>query len=376
MSMSKISIRKKRVVVGMSGGVDSSITAWLLKEKGYEVIGLFMKNWNDDNHHDKHYCSVRQDFLDAASVADLIGIEFDYVDFSAEYKEKVFDDFLNEYSIGRTPNPDILCNSEIKFKAFMNHALRMGVEFIATGHYARIKNNSGDSYQLLKAFDQSKDQSYFLYRLNQHQLARTIFPLGKIPKIQVRRFAHEIGLHNANKKDSTGICFIGERPFKQFIKQYLPEKPGPILTLNGDKIGHHNGLHLYTIGQRRGLGIGGSSTKNKSTDNTENNAWYVCGKNIKKNVLFVVQGRNHPYLFSKFLHARNASWIKNHPPLPGKYFAKIRYRQQDITCDLIKVSKDEFQIKFLKKQWAITPGQSVVIYNGDICLGGGIIYEE
>src|SRR5690554_1671868 len=255
--MSQTSSKKGRIVVGMSGGVDSSVTAWLLKRQSFKVLGLFMKNWEDDD--DDEYCSTRQDWLDAVSVADLVGVDIEAVNFAAEYKDRVFSEFLREYSAGRTPNPDVLCNAEIKFKAFLDHAMTLGAETIATGHYARVRQSPLDTsrFELLKAVDSTKDQSYFLHRLNQAQLSRSLFPLGEIPKTLVRKIAQEIGLPNAAKKDSTGICFIGERPFREFLNRYLPTDPGPIVTPEGQRIGEHYGLAFYTMGQRKGLGIGG-----------------------------------------------------------------------------------------------------------------------
>src|SRR6202521_628066 len=273
---------KQKVVVGMSGGVDSSVTAWLLKEQGYDVIGLFMKNWEDDD--DSEYCSTRQDWIDVVSVADLIGIDVEAVNFAAEYKDRVFVEFLREYSAGRTPNPDVLCNAEIKFKAFLDHALRLGANRIATGHYAKTKNEKS-KVLLLRGRDGAKDQSYFLHRLNQAQLSRVMFPLGELEKSQVRRIAEEAGLPNHAKKDSTGICFIGERPFREFLNRYLPKAPGPIVDGNGKAIGEHIGLAFYTIGQRKGIGIGGAGE-----------AWYVAEKRIAANELVVVQGHDHPLL--------------------------------------------------------------------------------
>jgi tRNA-uridine 2-sulfurtransferase len=370
--MSQTSIKKGRVVVGMSGGVDSSVTAWLLKQQGYEVIGLFMKNWEDDD--DSEYCSTRQDLLDAASVADLVGVEFEYVNFAAEYKDRVFADFLREYSAGRTPNPDVLCNAEIKFKAFLDHAMGLGAEHIATGHYARVRgvrDDQGAQYQLLKALDQSKDQSYFLHRLNQAQLARTLFPLGEIPKTEVRRIAHEIGLHNAAKKDSTGICFIGERPFRKFLNRYLPTEPGPILTPEGQLVGRHEGLSFYTLGQRKGLGVGG--VKGRQREDGTADAWYVARKDLEKSTVYVVQGHDHPWLLSNTLCAQDVSWVAGHPPAAGDYDAKSRYRQSDAACRLSTADDGTFELRFPEPQWAVTPGQSAVVYDGDICLGGGII---
>lgn len=364
---------KGRIVVGMSGGVDSSVSAWLLKEQGYEVIGLFMKNWEDDD--DSEYCSSRQDWLDAASVADLVGVEIEAVNFAAEYKERVFAEFLREYEAGRTPNPDVLCNAEIKFKAFLDHAMSLGAERIATGHYARVRavqQGSETQYQLLKGLDVSKDQSYFLHRLNQAQLSRTLFPLGELPKTEVRRIAHELGLPNASKKDSTGICFIGERPFREFLNRYLPSKPGLIKTPEGQVLGKHHGLAFYTLGQRKGLGIGG--VKGSQREDGTADAWYVARKSLTDNVLYVVQGHDHPWLLQERLQAQDVSWVSGSMPEPGRYGAKTRYRQPDAACEL-PASADEsrFELAFDEAQWAVTPGQSAVLYDGDICLGGGII---
>jgi len=370
---------KGRVVVGMSGGVDSSVAAWLLKQQGYEVIGLFMKNWEDDD--DSEYCSSRQDWLDAASVADLIGVEIEAVNFAAEYKERVFAEFLREYEAGRTPNPDVLCNAEIKFKAFLDHALAMGAERIATGHYARVRAVTAQGvlrHQLLKGVDASKDQSYFLHRLTQSQLARTLFPLGELPKTEVRRMARELALPTAAKKDSTGICFIGERPFRQFLNRYLPSRPGPIKTPDGQTVGQHHGLSFYTLGQRKGLGIGGVKTCQRGDGQFD--AWYVARKNLAENTLYVVQGHDHPWLLQTRLHAQNASWVAGQPPVPGRYTAKTRYRQPDVVCELAagfasdnSATPDAFTLNFDQPQWAATPGQSAVLYDGDVCLGGGMI---
>lgn len=356
----------------MSGGVDSSVTAWLLKQQGYEVVGLFMKNWEDDD--DSEYCSTRQDLLDAASVADLVGVEFEYVNFAAEYKDRVFAEFLREYSAGRTPNPDVLCNAEIKFKAFLDHAMALGAEHIATGHYARVRaieTPAGPRHQLLKALDETKDQSYFLHRLNQAQLARTLFPLGELRKTEVRRIAHEIGLHNAAKKDSTGICFIGERPFREFLNRYLPSEPGPILTPEGQRVGTHHGLSFYTLGQRKGLGVGG--VKGRQRDDGTAEAWYAARKDLARNVLYVVQGHDHPWLLSTHLRAQDASWIAGEPPAAGAYGAKTRYRQADAACQLGEAGGAGFALAFGQAQWAVTPGQSAVLYDGEVCIGGGII---
>ncbi len=354
---------KKRVVVGMSGGVDSSVTAWLLKQQGYEVIGLFMKNWEDDD--DSEYCSSRQDWIDAASVADTIGVDIEAVNFAAEYKDRVFAEFLREYSAGRTPNPDVLCNAEIKFKAFLDHAMSLGAELIATGHYARVREINGE-YQLLKGLDASKDQSYFLHRLNQVQLSKTLFPLGEMPKTEVREIAHQLGLSNAAKKDSTGICFIGERPFRDFLNRYLPTHPGPMKTLDGRTVGEHVGLSFYTYGQRKGIGIGGDKKGSGEP-------WFAVHKDLKNNVLYVAQGHDHPALLSTQLHAEDASWIAGHPPINLGAAAKTRYRQNDAACHLDIEDAKHFSLNFEQPQWAVTPGQYAVLYDGEICLGGGVI---
>ena len=363
---------KKRVVVGMSGGVDSSVTAWLLKQQGYDVLGLFMKNWEDDD--DSEYCSTRQDWLDAASVADVVGVDIEAVNFAAEYKDRVFADFLREYSAGRTPNPDVLCNAEIKFKAFLDHAMAMGADLIATGHYARVRevaHPDGARYELLKAVDDTKDQSYFLHRLNQAQLSRTLFPLGEIPKTRVREIALDLGLPNATKKDSTGICFIGERPFREFLNRYLPSHPGPIVTEQGQRVGTHHGLSFYTLGQRKGLGIGGVRGR-QHADGT-GPVWYVARKDLATNTLVIVEGHEHPWLLSDALAAGQASWVSGSAPQQGSYAAKTRYRQADAPCVLVRPGADDFALAFSDPQWAVTPGQSAVLYDGAVCLGGGII---
>jgi len=369
---------KPRVVVGMSGGVDSSVAAWLLKQQGYEVVGLFMKNWEDDD--DDEYCSTRQDLLDATSVADVIGIDIEAVNFAAEYRERVFDEFLREYRAGRTPNPDVLCNAEIKFKAFLDHAMRLGADTIATGHYARVEKRNG-GYVLRKALDQSKDQSYFLHRLDQAQLSRTLFPLGELHKSRVREIATSIGLHNATKKDSTGICFIGERPFRQFLNRYLPNQPGPIRIGDTSRriVGAHVGLAFYTLGQRKGIGLGGIHGLQQNDGTSA--PWYVARKDMAGNTLYVVQGHDHPWLLSHSLEAGASSWVAGEPPPAGPYAAKTRYRQADAPCVLAQVDAPRvpgqtdarFRLKFEEAQWAVTPGQSAVLYDGDVCLGGGII---
>ena len=359
---------KKRVVIGMSGGVDSSVSAHLLKQQGYEVIGLFMKNWEDDD--DSDYCSTRQDWIDAVSVADVVGVDIEAVNFAAEYKDRVFSEFLREYQAGRTPNPDVLCNAEIKFKAFLDHAMHLGADFIATGHYARVRENNG-RFELLKALDLSKDQSYFLHRLNQDQLRNTLFPLGEIPKTTVRKIAQELQLPNAAKKDSTGICFIGERPFREFLNRYLSKQHGDIKTPEGEILGEHIGLSFYTLGQRKGIGIGGK--KNHQNDDGSSDAWYVARKDMTTNTLYVVQGHNHPWLLSPTLQADQANWIAGEPPKLSQLMAKTRYRQADVAAQLIAPTHTQFGLNFTDPQWAVTPGQSAVLYDGDVCLGGGII---
>ncbi len=362
----------QRVVVGLSGGVDSAVTAWLLKQQGYEVIGIFMKNWEDDD--DSEFCSSNIDFVDAAAVADVIGIEIEHVNFAAEYKDRVFAEFLREYQAGRTPNPDILCNAEIKFKAFLDHALRLGAEKIATGHYARVRlNATTGTHELLKGLDPSKDQSYFLHRLNQAQLSKTLFPIGELHKTEVRRLATEIGLPNARKKDSTGICFIGERPFRDFLNRYIAKEPGPIKDDKGRIIGQHVGLSFYTLGQRQGLGIGGIKAKGAQKGGGEHAPWFVARKDMEKNTLWVVQGHDHPWLQSHALCAQDASWVAGTAPALSQLSAKTRYRQADAPCLLTNATGDAFSLTFPDPQWAVTPGQSAVLYAGDVCLGGGVI---
>ena len=359
---------KKRVVIGMSGGVDSSVSAHLLKEQGYEVIGLFMKNWEDDD--DSEYCSTREDWIDAVSVADVVGVDIEAVNFAAEYKDRVFSEFLREYQAGRTPNPDVLCNAEIKFKAFLDHAMHLGADYIATGHYARVRENNG-RFELLKALDLSKDQSYFLHRLNQDQLRNTLFPLGEIHKTEVRRIAEQLKLPNASKKDSTGICFIGERPFRDFLNRYLSKQPGPMKTPEGDIVGEHIGLSFYTLGQRKGIGIGGIKSHQNADGSSD--AWYVARKDIANNTLYVVQGHNHPWLLSPTLAADQASWIAGVAPDLDNLMAKTRYRQADVPAHFTADGNAQFNLHFTDAQWAVTPGQSAVLYQGEVCLGGGII---
>ena len=360
----------KRVVVGLSGGVDSAVSAWLLKRQGWDVVGIFMKNWEDDD--GDEYCSSRQDFIDAASVADVLGIELEHVNFAAEYKDRVFAEFLREYQAGRTPNPDVLCNAEIKFKAFLDHAMRLGAGKIATGHYARVREIDG-RFELLKGLDETKDQSYFLHRLDQDQLGKTLFPVGELRKTEVRRIAAEIGLPNARKKDSTGICFIGERPFREFLNRYIRKEPGPVKDERGRVIGEHQGLSFYTLGQRQGLGIGGVKARGTQRGGGEHAPWFVARKDMASNTLWVVQGHDHPWLQSLALQADDASWVAGAAPREGRYGAKTRYRQADAACRLAAGANGLFQLDFSDPQWAVTPGQSAVLYDGEVCLGGGVI---
>jgi tRNA-uridine 2-sulfurtransferase len=390
---------KPRVVVGLSGGVDSAVSAHLLREQGWDVVGIFMKNWEDDD--DSEYCSSNEDFVDAAAVADVLGIEIEHVNFAAEYKDRVFAEFLREYQAGRTPNPDVLCNAEIKFKAFLDHAMRLGADKIGTGHYARVRriaappgampegqhheshatacdgdrvgDAGGGRFELLKGLDPTKDQSYFLHRLNQAQLSKTLFPVGELRKTEVRRLAEEIGLPNAKKKDSTGICFIGERPFREFLNRYISREPGPIKDPRGHVIGRHQGLSFYTLGQRQGLGIGGVKEKGAPRGGGEHAPWFVARKDLRANTLWVVQGHDHPWLQSLALDADDASWVSGAAPAPGAYAAKTRYRQADAPCTLSNASRSAFRLDFSEPQWAVTPGQSAVLYEGEVCLGGGVI---
>jgi tRNA-specific 2-thiouridylase len=363
---------KHRIVVGLSGGVDSAVTAHLLKQQGHEVVGIFMKNWEDDD--DSEYCSTRQDFLDAASVADVLGIEIEHVNFAADYKDRVFAEFLREYQAGRTPNPDVLCNAEIKFKAFLDHAMRLGAEKIATGHYARVRLNEATGlHELLKGVDETKDQSYFLHRLTPAQLAKAMFPVGELRKTQVREIAAGIALPNAKKKDSTGICFIGERPFREFLNRYIQSKPGDIVDDRGQRIGQHVGLSFYTLGQRQGLGIGGVKHAGEAAGGGEHAPWFVARKDMAHNRLWAVQGHEHPWLLSPELRAQDLSWCAGTAPAPGRYTAKTRYRQQDAACTLRYDEAGRLLLAFDEAQWAVTPGQSAVLYDGEVCLGGGVI---
>ncbi|KAF0811870.1 tRNA-specific 2-thiouridylase MnmA [Andreprevotia sp. IGB-42] len=348
-----------KIVVGLSGGVDSSVTAHLLQQQGFEVHGVFMQNWEDDNNDE--YCSIKEDSMDAIAVADLLGIDIELVNFAAQYKDRVFSYFLAEYSAGRTPNPDILCNSEIKFKCFLDYAIELGGVKMATGHYADNRVRADGRTELIRAADQSKDQTYFLYRLSQAQVSQAVFPLGGLQKSQVREIAEQIKLPNARKKDSTGICFIGERPFREFLNRYLPKVPGKMRTPEGRAVGEHMGLMYYTIGQRQGLGIGG-----------EGLPWFVAGKDMENNELIVVQGHDHPLLLKSTLLAKDCSWILGELPAEGSYTAKTRYRQQDAACTLSHAG-DGVVLTFDEPQWAMTPGQSMVLYGGEVCMGGGII---
>ena len=355
---------RNKVVIGMSGGVDSSVAAWRLKEAGLEVVGLFMKNWEDDD--DGEHCTTRQDFLDAAAAAEVIGIELQAVNFAAQYKDRVFAEFLREYQAGRTPNPDVLCNAEIKFKAFLDHAITTGAQCIATGHYAQIRVAANGLSELIRAADSNKDQTYFLHRLNQAQLSKTVFPIGDLQKPQVREIAKSIGLPNAAKKDSTGICFIGERPFREFLNRYVASKPGPMKTPQGRVVGQHMGLAFYTLGQRKGLGIGGDKAGDGSP-------WFVLEKDLASNTLIVAQGHDHPLLMSHGLTALDASWVSGTVPDTAALTAKTRYRQTDAACSLDDLGNGKFSLTFAEPQWAVTPGQSAVLYQGEVCLGGGVI---
>ncbi len=354
---------KQRVIVGISGGVDSAVAAMLLLEQGYEVHGLFMKNWEDDD--TATYCSAAEDLADAKQVCATLGIPLHQANFAREYKQEVFEHCLSEFRAGRTPNPDILCNQRIKFRAFLDYALRLGADYVATGHYARIDRQGGQQ-RLLKGLDDNKDQSYFLYTLGQEQLARSLFPIGELKKPYVRQLAEEAGFDNYAKKDSTGICFIGERDFREFLSRYLPREPGEMRTPEGEVVGRHEGLSFYTIGQRQGLGIGGRAGSSPLP-------WYVVGKDLAANVLIVAQGHDHPWLLADALEANQLSWTAGEPPkTPLRCTAKTRYRQADQPCELT-VSDGIARLRFDRPQRAITPGQSVVLYLEDECLGGGII---
>ncbi len=354
---------KIRVIVGMSGGVDSSVSAALLLEQGYQVEGLFMKNWDEDD--GTEYCTAKEDLADAQAVSDRLGIKLHTANFAAEYWDNVFEHFLEEYKAGRTPNPDILCNREIKFKAFLDYALSLGADLIATGHYVRRAERDGQTV-LLRGIDNNKDQSYFLHAVGAEQIARTLFPVGELEKPEVRRIAERYELATARKKDSTGICFIGERRFSDFLKQYLPAQPGDIETTDGTVIGRHVGLMYHTIGQRQGLGIGG-------LQGASDDPWYVLRKDLTRNVLIVGQGNNHPWLFSDALTCSSIYWVNELDVTePVQLTAKVRYRQADQACTLEKTATG-YLVRFDEPQRAVTPGQSLVLYQGDVCLGGGVI---
>ncbi|TKB43776.1 tRNA 2-thiouridine(34) synthase MnmA [Thalassotalea mangrovi] len=351
----------------MSGGVDSSVSAYLLKQQGYQVEGLFMKNWEEDD--DDEYCAAAEDLKDAQAVCEKLGIELHTINFAAEYWDNVFEYFLEEYKAGRTPNPDIMCNKEIKFKAFLEFACEdLGADFIATGHYVQRRDSNG-KYQLLRGLDNNKDQSYFLYTLSHQQVAQTLFPVGHLEKPEVRAIAEREGLITHNKKDSTGICFIGERKFKDFLGRYLPAQPGDIENCEGQVIGEHDGLMYHTLGQRKGLRIGGLK-------DAGDEPWYVVEKDMKRNVLIVGQGHNHPRLFSKGLIADQLHWVDRVEPALNEAFrctVKTRYRQQDVACTVTRINDKDYEVMFDEQQSSVTPGQSVVFYQDEVCLGGGII---
>jgi tRNA-uridine 2-sulfurtransferase len=351
-----------RVVVGMSGGVDSSVAALLLKQQGYDVIGIFMKNWDDTD--DTGFCTATEDYNDVIRVCNQIGIPYYGVNFEKQYWDKVFTYFLEEYKAGRTPNPDVMCNKEIKFKAFLEHAVNLGADYLATGHYAQVEYRDGE-YKMLRGKDENKDQTYFLNQLNQEQLSKVMFPIGNLDKPRVREIAKEANLATATKKDSTGICFIGERNFKEFLGQYLPAQPGNMETMDGEVKGKHEGLMYHTIGQRHGLGIGGSGEP-----------WFAIGKDLKRNILYVGQGFHHEKLYSESIIADNVSWVSNREK-PGEFTctAKFRYRQEDHKVTVQLMDDHKVKVIFDEPIRAVTPGQAVVFYNGDECLGGGTIDE-
>lgn len=360
-----------RVVVGMSGGVDSSVTALLLKEQGYDVVGVFMKNWDDTD--ENGVCTATEDYKDVALVANKIGVPYYSINFEKEYWDKVFSYFLEEYKSGRTPNPDVMCNKEIKFKAFLDYAMSLGADYVATGHYARVRREEDGTTHLLRGVDSNKDQTYFLNQLSQDQLSRVMFPLGEMDKSEVRKIAEEADLATARKKDSTGICFIGEKNFKEFLMNYLPAQPGQMVTEDDDVMGQHDGLMYYTIGQRKGLGIGGNGTSNEP--------WFVIGKNLETNELIVGQGFTHPHLYATHLTASQFSFTTTQE-LPEIFdcTAKFRYRQTDVKVTVDWNKEDNTAVvTFDEPARAITPGQAIVFYDGDVCLGGGLIdkaYKE
>ncbi|MDF2558376.1 MAG: mnmA [Bacillales bacterium] len=358
-------ISETKVVVGMSGGVDSSVAAYLLKKQGYEVVGIFMKNWDDTD--ETGFCTATEDFEDVIAVCEHLDIPYYAVNFEKEYWNKVFTYFLDEYKAGRTPNPDVMCNKEIKFKAFLEHAMKLGADYLATGHYARVAFEDGE-YKMLRGLDENKDQTYFLNQLTQKQLSKVLFPIGDYNKSEIRKIAEEAELPTAKKKDSTGICFIGEKNFKEFLSQYLPAKKGEMRTMDGKLMGTHDGLMYYTIGQRGGLGIGGQK------DAENNDPWFVVGKDLEKNVLLVEQGFHHETLYSTSLEAILINWIPTQKP-DGKMkcTAKFRYRQKDSGVTIEWIGEDRIRVEFDEPVRANTPGQAVVFYEGEVCLGGGTI---
>ncbi|MEE9142878.1 MAG: tRNA 2-thiouridine(34) synthase MnmA [Gammaproteobacteria bacterium] len=354
---------RERVVVGLSGGVDSSVAALLLKQRGYDVHGLFMFNWEED---EDDYCSAAEDFQDARRVCEELDIPLHRVNFANEYREQVFAHFLAEYQAGRTPNPDVLCNREIKFGVFFDHARRLGAEWIATGHYARVDRSAAPA-RLLRARDENKDQTYFLHAVESGRFERVLFPIGELEKSEVRKLAREAGFVNFNKRDSTGICFIGERPFREFLSRYLPAQPGPIKSDDGQVLGEHRGLMYYTLGQRQGLGIGGHSDRDERP-------WYVIAKDLERNVLIVGQGHEHPRLMSEALNTAQVHWIGDEPEaFPLRCTARARYRQADKPCVVEALADGIFRVRFDSPQRAVTPGQFVVFYDGERCLGGSVI---
>ena len=360
----QVNRKSVKVIIGLSGGVDSSVAALRLLEQGCHVEAVFMKNWELDD--EDGFCAAEQDLKDAQQVCDLLGIHLHRINFSNQYWHRVFNYFLHGYQAGRTPNPDVVCNKEIKFKAFLEYALSLGAEFIATGHYTNTACEH-DQFFLVKAKDQLKDQTYFLHTLDQYQLSRSMFPIGNLLKSEVRRIAKENQLATHDKKDSTGICFIGERRFRDFLEQHIPRKPGEIVDTEDNVIGEHNGLMFYTIGQRQGIGIGGMSGADKTP-------WYVVEKNIRSNRIIVAQGHDHPELFNQALIAKDLSWINGPPaPVSKQLTAKIRYRQEEQKCTITEISNSYCRVEFEVKQRAITPGQCIVFYEGDYCLGGGVI---
>ena len=358
------SAKQEKIIVGMSGGVDSSVSAYLLQQQGYQVEGLFMKNWEEDD--TEEYCSATVDLADAQQVCDRLGIRLHTVNFSSEYWDNVFEYFLHEYGIGRTPNPDIMCNREIKFKAFLDHAQTLGAQRIATGHYVRQRQRQG-RYELLRGLDANKDQSYFLYALGQHQISHALFPIGELDKSEVRAIARQQQFDVYSKKDSTGICFIGERKFKDFLQRFIPAQPGEIVSESGAALGEHSGLMYYTIGQRQGLGIGG-------TEGGKDEPWYVIDKLMDSNRLVVAQGIDHPRLYHSYCRVTDLHWISQEIEEPGyPCSAKIRYRQQDSACRLVSMTDGDAVVEFEQPQRAITPGQALVLYSGEQCLGGATI---